>query len=342
MTAQYSLCLDFDSHWASQYAKYPYLSPAKLTAQSETLKFAPMSLIAFPAIVNDFVNDLKNRGEGISPLTVNGYRADVLRFVAWFHTTTGESFAANHVTPVDVRDYKANLQTICKFKPASVNRRIAALRAFFGWAIQKGEISESPVRVHNLEESPTAPRSIDERTYFRLLRAVQRFGNRRDIAIIQLLRHTGIRVQELCNLFLEDIQVSERKGRIVVRYGKGGRYREIPLNLDVRQSLNAYLAARPQIVDQHLFIGQRKNGLTDTAIQEVVAKFGRLAGIDGVSPHVLRHTFGRNLIDRGVDLVTVQNLMGHKRIDTTARYTQPSQQNLELAVARLEIEEEPI
>lgn len=208
-------------------------------------------------------------------------------------------------------------------------------------------VTKSPVRVRNLEEPQTAPKSIDKRSYFRLLRAVQRYGTKRDEAIIQLLRHTGIRVNELCNLVLGDLQLSERKGSLVVRHGKGGRYREIPLNLDVRQALHAYLAVRPDVEDAHLFdvedahlfIGQRKNGLTDTAVQEIVAKFARLAALNRVSPHVLRHTFGRSLLDRGVDLVTVQALMGHKRIDTTARYTKPSQQNLESAVARLEIEE---
>ena len=88
-----------------------------------------------------------------------------------------------------------------------------------------------------------------------------------------------------------------------------------------------------------VFIGQRKNGLTDAAVYAVVKKYARLAELDEVTPHVLRHTFAKSLIDRGVALVTVQRLMGHKRLDSTARYTQPSKHDLRVAVRRSELEE---
>ena len=113
----------------------------------------------------------------------------------------------------------------------------------------------------------------------------------------------------------------------------------MPLNLDVRRALSEYIAVRLNVEDTHVFIGQRKNGLTDAAVQDIIAKYAQIAGLSNVSPHVLRHTFGRSLIDRSVDLPTVQNLMGHKRIDSTARYTKPSVSDLERAVARLETEE---
>ena len=153
------------------------------------------------------------------------------------------------------------------------------------------------------------------------------------------MRHTGLRVSELCSLQLQDVEVTERKGKVIVRSGKGRQYREIPLNLDVRRALTEYLAIRPNVTDQHVFIGQRKNGLTDSAIQDMLSKYGQMAGLAHISPHVLRHTFGRTLIDRKADLPTVQQLMGHKRIDSTVRYTKPSAQDLEAAVARLETEE---
>ena len=244
------------------------------------------------------------------------------------------------MTPIDIRNYKEYLQVVKARKPATINRHLSTLPTFFAWAISERLITESPIaRIRNLEEPITAPRSIDERTYFRLLRAVQRYGSKRDIAIIQLLRHTGLRVSELCNLLLQDIEPSERKGRVIVRSGKGRRYREIPLNLDIWRALYEYLAIRATADDQHLFIGQRKNGLTDSTIEDLLTKYARLAGLSQVTPHVLRHTFGRTLIDRGADLTTVQLLMGHNRIDSTVRYTKPSHQDLENAVARLETEE---
>lgn len=185
---------------------------------------------------------MRNRLEGISPYTVSGYVADLGKFASWFEKTNGETMQLRDVTPVDVRDYKAHLQTVKKFKPATINRRLAALRSYFSWAIDEGVISEDPVRVRNVEEPQTAPRSITERQYHRLLRAAQKDGSKRDLAIIQVLRHTGLRVGELCALELDDIELSERKGKVVVQSGKGRQYREVPLNLDVRRALQDYLS----------------------------------------------------------------------------------------------------
>lgn len=155
------------------------------------------------------------------------------------------------------------------------------------------------------------------------------------MAIIQVLRHTGVRVGELANLRQSDTVLSDRKGQIVVRWGKGGRYREINLNADARRAIREYLKVRPNAEDDHLFIGQRGQGLSVRAIESVVAKYARLAGLEGVTPHSLRHTFGKHLLDAGEDLVTVAALMGHSRLDTTAIYTRPSRRDIERAVERL-------
>lgn len=282
---------------------------------------------------------LRDRETGISPLTVQGYLSDLAKFVDWFRISMGELFTPGSVTPVDVRNYKSHLQTVKKFKPATINRRLASLRVFFTWAVNERLVTDTPIRVHNVEELPTAPKSLDERTYSKLLRIAQRGGDKRMIAIIQLLRHTGLRVAELCSLRLIDLVLSDRKGKVVVHSGKGSRYREVPLNLDVRRALQEYFDIRPKVKDDHVFIGQRQNGLTDSAVQRIVAEIGRLAGIEEVTPHVLRHTFGRGLIDVGVDLVTVKTLMGHKRLDSTAYYTQPSVSDLQAAVGKLVVEE---
>lgn len=289
--------------------------------------------------IEEFKEDLENRPEGVSPYTIRDYLSALKKFDTWFQKTHGENLRIRNVTAVDVRDYKEFMQTVAKFKPATINRHLASLRTYFTWAVRKGMIKESPVRVRNLREPVSAPRSLDEKHYHRLLRAALRYGDKRDVAIIQMLRHTGLRVGELCALNLSDINIRDRSGEVIVRSGKGRRYREVPLNLDARRALKEYLAGRPKVEDDSLFIGQRKNGLTDAAVQFIIKKYARLANLEGVSPHVLRHTFGRSLVDKGVDLVTVQQLMGHQRLESTARYTKPSKRDLEVAVERLELEE---
>lgn len=290
--------------------------------------------------IRAFEQHLNDRPEGISAYTVRGYLADLRKFAKWFELTNGEPMGPDNVTPVDVRDYKGHLQTVANYKPATINRHLSTLRAYFGWALEEGLIDEDPVRVRNVEEPQTAPRSLDVKAYHRLLREAQKHGSKRDEAIVQMLRHTGLRLGELCDLTLKDVEISPRKGKVIVRSGNGAKYREVPLNLDARRALEAYIEEeRPDVEDPHLFIGQRRNGLTDAAVQNVVKKYAYLAHLENVSPHVLRHTFARSLLDNGVDLVTVQQLMGHKRLDSTARYTKPSKRDLEEAVARLEIEE---
>jgi site-specific recombinase XerD len=268
--------------------------------------------------------------------TIDSYLLDLQSFAQWFATTNGEELTLQGVTPTDVREYKAHMLTVDRAKPATVNRHLAAVRKLCRWAKGQGLISENPAEdVKGVERVRMAPKALSKREVDRLTRFVEREGNKRDLAIIQILHHTGIRVGELVALRVIDLEIGERKGKLTVRWGKGGKYREVPLNNDARKAMTAYLAVRPQGSDDHVFIGQRSNGLTVSAVQDVVEKYSQLAGLEGVTPHVLRHTFGKQTLDAGENLVTVATLMGHSRLDTTAIYTQPNQQDLERAVERL-------
>ncbi len=244
------------------------------------------------------------------------------------------------MTPTDVRDYKAHLISVERRQPSTVNRRLAALRRFFLWAKAVGRCSDVPTdSVKGVPQAPRSPKSLEKREVDRLVRMAERSGKKRDLAILQVLRHTGIRVGELCDLRLADVDVSERKGSLTVRRGKGAKFRTIPLNADVRHALGLYLAMRPRVADDHLFIGQRGQGLSEAAVWYLVSKYARQAGLEDVSPHTLRHTFGKQLLDATKDLVAVAALLGHEKLETTAIYTQPSARDLARAVALLEREE---
>src|SRR5215216_6684511 len=143
-----------------------------------------------------------------------------------------------------------------KRQPATVNRRLAAIRRFFQWAKATGLVKELPTDdVKGVASSPRAPHWLEKRDVDRLIRTVERHGNTRDLAIILTLRHPGIRVSELSDLKVGDVETSERKGSLTVRSGKGGKFRILPLNVDARQAIASYLKVRPTVsVDQH-FIG---------------------------------------------------------------------------------------
>jgi integrase/recombinase XerC len=110
----------------------------------------------------------------------------------------------------------------------------------------------------------------------------------------------------------------------------------VPLNNDARRAISDYLGVRPRVADDHLFIGQRGEPLRPQGVELIVERYAKQAGLEGVTPHVLRHTFAKQLLDTGTDLVAVARLLGHARLDTTARYTQPTERDLERAVEGLE------
>src|SRR2546423_14020959 len=109
--------------------------------------------------------------------------------------------------------------------------------------------------VKGMPSAPRSPKSLAKREIDRLLREAEEAGNKRNLAILLLLRHTGLRVGELCNLRLSDIRISERKRSVLVRSGKRDKDRIVPLNHDVREALEAYIKVRPAASDDHLFIG---------------------------------------------------------------------------------------
>src|SRR5215212_9828822 len=286
-------------------------------------------------VVDRFLQDLAR--QETSPQTRRAYQLDLLDFASWLARTVGETFSPEAVTPTDVREYRGYLINVEKRQPATVNRRLAALRRFFVWAKATGLAKELPTdNVKGVASSPRAPHWLEKRDVDRLIRTVERHGNPRDLAIVLVLRHTGIRVSELSSLMLGDVETSERKGSLTVRSGKGGKFRVLPLNVDARRAIASYLEVRPTVTDDHLFIGQRGQGVSSRAVELLVTKYGRLAGLEDVTPHTLRHSFGKHALDAGADLVSVSALLGHQRLETTAIYTTPSRRDLEKVVAKLE------
>src|SRR5262249_32856591 len=290
---------------------------------------------ATPHVVEQFLEDLAT--QETAPYTIRNYRSDLSLFVRWYENLEDAPFQAEHITPTDIRGYRSYLVTVEQRSPATVNRRLAALRSFFAWAQAQKLITENPTdAVKGVSRVRTAPQGLEKREVDRLLRSVQRHGTIRDRAIVETLRHTGIRVRELVGLRLGDVSISERKGELVIRSGKRGKYRVVPLNLDARRAISTYLAVRPKVPDDHLFIGQRRNGLGAHAVELLIQKYARLAGIPATTPHMLRHTFGKTLRDSGVDLVAIAELMGHERLDTTMQYGKPTLEDLRRASEKLE------
>ncbi|MFQ5796732.1 MAG: tyrosine-type recombinase/integrase [Candidatus Bipolaricaulia bacterium] len=239
--------------------------------------------------------------------------------------------------PRDIQDFKGYL--VRKgLKPATINRRLKALRRFFAWAKQRGLAEDSPYDILESflvkEQKDTAPRWLSRSEQLALLRATRKSKRRRDLAIIQTLLGTGLRISELVALRLEDVDISERKGVLRVRAGKGSKARDIPLDNKTRRALSRYLEEeRPEAETDLLFLGQR-GPLSEPGIHYLVTKYAYQAQLEDVTSHTLRHTFAKNLVDADTPLDQVATLLGHESLDTTRIYTRPSEQDLERAVRR--------
>lgn len=268
-----------------------------------------------------------------SQRTVEGYLSDVRRFAVWFQGTVGEPFDPRSITDVDVAQYISFMRTVRKMKPASIARPIRALNSFFDWLVESKVVPTNPTQTSRIpKETTRSPKSLSEQEIYRLRRAVHKSRNARDIAIFEMMAGTGLRVSELCHLELFDVTISERKGTVRV-HGKGGKYRGVPLNAEVRKSLRAYVNERG-LTPGALFIGQR-GPMSPSGVFRLLRKYAAQAGLD-VSPHVLRHTFATRLLRKGgADLVTVKELLGHEDINTTAIYLHPSQEDMQEAVEKL-------
>ncbi|MGB5933456.1 MAG: tyrosine-type recombinase/integrase [Anaerolineae bacterium] len=145
-------------------------------------------------------------------------------------------------------------------------------------------------------EVRTAPKWLTKREQYALVRAVQKSNRPRDEALIVLMLHTGLRVSEVSNLRIGDISISPRKGEIILRGGKGEKFRTVPLNLDVRNALKAYLSVRPGVNHDYLFAGQKGERLRPPGIYYLVKKYGYEARIENITPHIapyLRQEPGR-------------------------------------------------
>jgi integrase/recombinase XerC len=290
-----------------------------------------------------------------SEATVKGYLADLKDFAFWFKQTNGEDFIPQVVTPIDVREYRQHLILIGHHKANTVNRRLAALSAYMVWAKSSGLIEQNPTDyVRSVPQVAPGPHYLDRKEQFALQRAIEKdlqiaklrypkrwISRQRDGSMVIFLLHTGLRLNEALDLRLGDVEVSERKGKVTVRQGKGRKQRMVPLNGDARRAVQDWLSVRPVDVSDYVWIAvenDQEGSLSGRSVQRVIHRIGQDAGIQKLTPHVLRHTFGKNLVDNGVGLEKVAALLGHSSLNTTRIYIVPNQQDLEKAVEKIAAE----
>lgn len=266
------------------------------------------------------------------------YRLQVRQYGAYLAQrppTTDDPLRTPFARDYAVRDYKTYLKTERQAKPTSVNLALAAIDHFHQF------IGNDRPQVQRESLPAQAPRALKAEEQKALLRAIERTSSVRDRAIAQLLFYTAIRLGECAALNLDDVRISARRGVVIIRSGKGDTYREVPLNAEVREALRIWLKERTkrfsQTSDPAFFLNPKGKRLSARAIDLIIRHIGIDARLE-LSAHVLRHTCLTSLVRSGNDLVLVAEIAGHKRLETTRRYSLPTAEDRESAMEGLSVD----
>jgi integrase/recombinase XerC len=265
---------------------------------------------------------------GNSPHSIRAYESDLLQFLAYLSPPDLAPPALREIDPLVLREWLASLYRD-ELDPASIRRKLAAVRSFFRFLLREGVVD---INVAKLVRTPKAPKKLPEvmtaEQVNTLLDGVatgklERPSPARDRAIFEILYGCGIRVSELAGLNLEDLDRSQ--GWIRVR-GKGRKERQVPLTTKAADALESYLSERPVVRDERaVFLNHRGRRLTTRGISGIVKLYATyLAGDPSVHPHSFRHAYATHLLADGADLRAIQELLGHARLSTTQKYTQVS------------------
>lgn len=279
---------------------------------------------------------------GTSNISLKSYANDLGRFTEWFQAENNCEFRPGLLTSIDLRAYRQHSLTVERVMPATWNHRRATLANLVSWAKATGQVQGDPLAGVDPAAEERPIRWMATAEYRSLLRTLEiavngattdawRTQALRDQAMVLLMAHAGLRVGELVAMDVDDVQISERKGAVTVRLGKREKYRVVPLSAEARLALSAWIRTAGLASGMPLFGGKGSGRLSSRQVQRRVAELRRLAGVEHLTPHQLRHTFAKRVV--ATSPVTVaQKLMGHARISTTARYIEPGWEDLEKAI----------
>jgi site-specific recombinase XerD len=249
----------------------------------------------------------------LAPNTVTAYRRQCATYAGWLAEHAADhpdAFADVVGAEAAVTRWRRHLLE-CKASPASVNQALAAVTLLYEHGPQL-RIAVKRARV----KRPGEPDALTPAQQGTLERAADR-RDRRDAAIIAVLLYTGARAEESARLAVDDVAITPRTGQVRL-LGKGDQVRVVPLPARARERVAAWLLERGNHPGP-LWLGQR-GPLSISGITQVVLAVGRQAGIGGLRPHRLRHTYATRLRQGGADVAQVQALLGHASVETAGRY----------------------
>lgn len=253
-----------------------------------------------------------------SPHTITNYLIDLKDFKVFI-----DEKQIDHITYIDIRRFLVHLKE-SNFSKRSMARKLSTLRSFFRFLNREGYLKQNPMSgIATPKLDRRLPLFMNINEVIALLESPdpKDFQGARDRAILETLYSTGIRVNELCTLDLDNIDFI---GAVIKVYGKGKKERLVPIGDRALRAIRAYLDKLREIIirdKKAAFLNKSGRRITDRAVRRIVEKYiQRVSLNERISPHTLRHSFATHLLDRGADLRSVQELLGHMNLSTTQIY----------------------
>jgi integrase/recombinase XerD len=263
--------------------------------------------------------------KGLSNNTVKAYEADISSFFQWLNN---EDLKYKNLQEGHINQYISFLFQR-KMRSSSVNRKISSIKSFYIFLVKRNFVKNSPLNdLVTPKQEKYLPESMSEAEVDKLLNSpdVTNKIENRDKAMIEMLYATGMRISELVNLKITDVDM---KRCVVKVFGKGSKERLVPFGEKALDSLKSYLNDREQSSSKEIFLSNRGKKMSRIAFwQRVKVYLIRENLKNSISPHTLRHAFATHLLNRGADLRSVQLLLGHSDLSTTQIYTHIAKQRL--------------
>ena len=255
-----------------------------------------------------------------SPHTLRNYGQDLRQFLDFLRRDEGSLRSPQQIEPITIRSFMA-LRANQGDSKATRSRKLSAIRSLFRYLAREGQITRNPGEaVRGPKQERKLPTVLTADDAKRLMDDCIRPRSFRDQALLETLYSSGARVSEVVNLNLDDVDLHEGIATVL---GKGRKERIVPLGTHAVRALVAYRRSLPAgTVSGPLFRNRRGGRLTTRSVERLVAQAARdLPNFPSLSPHGLRHSFATHLLDGGVDLRAIQELLGHVSVSTTQRYT---------------------
>lgn len=274
--------------------------------------------------IDKFINYLKIE-KNAAQHTITNYTIDLKSFYTFLQDK--DVSAVDHLM---LRRFLADMRAKV-YSKRTIARKLASLRSFFKFLYREGYIKSNPVTaISSPKLDKKLPKFLDVAKVTKLILApdIKTDSGLRDRAILETLYSTGIRVSELVGLDSSDVDFISG---VIKVFGKGSKERIVPIGDEAIAAIRKYLDRRPKRVKDKdaVFLNSRGGRLTDRSVRRVIDKYIHVCSIEEkISPHSLRHSFATHLLDRGADLRSVQELLGHMNLSTTQIYTHVTMERL--------------